>query len=41
MSRTAGRADLRDEAVLDQDVNRIGGGPAVEGDDPHLTQQQR
>jgi hypothetical protein len=39
--RARDRADLSDEPVLNQDVNRIGGGWSVERDHPDLAQQQR
>jgi len=39
--RSNDRAELSDDAVLNQDVNRIGGGWTVERDHPDLAQQQR
>jgi hypothetical protein len=39
--RTAGRAELSDEAVLNQHVNRVGSGLTGKRDHSHLAQQQR
>lgn len=39
--RSGDRAELSDEAILNQDVNWIGGGWTAERDHPDLAQQQR